>query len=72
MMLHLKQSDPYAHRIESASIGIPKSSILYLEDVRYAGLENNYTRIHFVNGKSIVVSDSLSQIEAQMNAHDSK
>lgn len=77
-MIRLKAIDLQSHRIETWQVSIPVSNILYLEDVCWRGVENNYTRVHLLSGKSVVVCESIQQIEASLleyalaNAHYSQ
>ena len=70
MILHLKAIDLNSHQIETWQVGIPESNLLYLEDVRWRGLENNYTRVHLISGKSVVVCETIGQIETQLQGVD--
>lgn len=68
MNIHLTAIDLDQHRIETWNISVPIENISYLEDVKWRGLENNYTRVYLKDGKSIVVTSSIQHIEELMEA----
>jgi hypothetical protein len=63
MNIHLTAIDLHQHRIETWKVSIPIDNISYMEDVRWRGIENNYTRIYLKDGKSVVVTSSIAHIE---------
>ena len=68
MNIHLTAIDLHQHRIETWKVSIPIDNISYMEDVRWRGIENNYTRIYLKDGKSVTVCESISKIEDLISA----
>jgi len=63
-MIELTQTDPHSHRIESQKVYVMLDQITHVSEYETRG--RVYGLVHLVNGKQIIVNESVDTISARI------
>ncbi len=63
-MIELTQTDPHSHRIESQRVYVMLDQITHFSECNIRG--QSYGRVHFVDGKQIIVYESVDTISERI------
>ena len=66
-MIELTQTDPHSHRIESQKVYVMLDQITHVSEYETRG--RVYGLVHLVNGKQIIVNESVDTISARIRDH---